>query len=480
MPWIRSTLAGAAALILSVAVVIAAETPQAGPQTTPQTPRVVPESRTQVQLSFAPVVKKVTPAVVNVYAQRRVQTQVSPLFDDPVFRKFFGGGNMEGIPRERVESSLGSGVIVDKSGLIVTNFHVIANATEIRIALSDKREFDVSVVLKDEKADLAVLKIRDKGDFPYLELGDSDTIEVGDIVLAIGNPFGVGQTVTQGIVSALARTQVGISDYRFFIQTDAAINPGNSGGALVDLDGKLVGIPSEIYSRSGGSIGIGFAIPVTMVKFILSQAKAGGVVHRPWLGASLQTVTAEVADGLGLKRPGGALVTEVTPGGPAAKAGLKVGDLVSAIDGVEVEDPDGFGYRFSTKPLGTVTKLTVKRDGRDVDLDVQLMTAPEVPPRDERLIATRSPFEGATVDNLSPAVAEELGIQLVATGVVVKSIADGTVADRVGFKKGDLILDVNGVKIVDTKTLARVAASGPDLWRFSVSRGGQVIRMALR
>ncbi|MDR3375601.1 MAG: DegQ family serine endoprotease [Ancalomicrobiaceae bacterium] len=455
---------------------MAAETPQ----TVPQTLREVPETRAQVQLSFAPVVKKVTPAVVNVYATRRVQTQISPMFDDPVFRKFFGGGALEGVPRERVESSLGSGVIVDKSGLIVTNFHVIANATDVRIALADKRELDVTVVLKDEKADLAVLKIRDKGEFPYLDLGDSDAIEVGDIVLAIGNPFGVGQTVTQGIVSALARTQVGTSDYRFFIQTDAAINPGNSGGALVSLDGRLVGIPSEIYSRSGGSIGIGFAIPVSMVKFILSQAKTGGVVHRPWLGASLQNVTAEVAESLGLTRPSGALVTEVVPGSPAAKAGLKVGDLVAAIDGVEVEDPDGFGYRFSTKPLGSTTKLTVKRDGRDAAVDVVLQAAPEIPPRDERVIAGRSPFTGATVVNLSPAVAEELGMSAVVEGVVVTSVADGTVADRVGFKKGDVILDINGTKIVDTKTLVRIAGSEPDLWRFSVSRGGQVIRMALR
>jgi Do/DeqQ family serine protease len=444
-----------------------------------QVEKAVPETRAQLQLSFAPVVKKVAPAVVNVYATRKVQQQ-SPMFDDPVFRRFFGDGSTGGMPRERVESSLGSGVIIERSGTVVTNFHVIANATDIRIALSDKREFDADIVLKDEKADLAILKIRDKGDFPVLPLGDSDAIEVGDIVLAVGNPFGVGQTVTQGIVSALARTQVGVSDYRFFIQTDAAINPGNSGGALVDLEGRLVGIPSEIYSRSGGSIGIGFAIPVSMVKFIAAAAKNGGVIHRPWLGATLQNVTSEVADSLGLKRPVGALVAAVVPGSPAAKAGLKAGDLVMSIDGIEVEDPDGFGYRFSTKPLGSTTKLAALRGSQQVTLDLGLQSAPETVPRDERTISGESPFSGATVLNMSPAVAEDLGLPITTEGVVVKAVADGSTAQRVGFQKGDLILEVNNTRIADTKVLDKVAQSDPSYWRLAVKRGNDVIRMALR
>ncbi len=443
--------------------------------------RVVPGAHDGALVSYAPVVKVVSPAVVNVYATRKVQQRVSPLFADPFFQRFFGENGMQGMPRERVESSLGSGVVIERSGVIVTNYHVIAEATDVRIALADKREFDTDIVLKDEKSDLAILRIREKGQsFPVAELGDSDSLEVGDVVLAIGNPFGVGQTVTHGIVSALARTQVGISDYRYFIQTDAPINPGNSGGALVDLNGKLVGIPSEIYSRSGGSIGIGFAIPVSMVRFIAAQAKAGGTVRRPWLGASLQPMTSELAESLGLQRPVGSLVAAVFPKGPASKAGLKVGDVVLGLDGVPTEDPDAFGYRFSTKPLGSTTSVMVQRGITKIALDLLLASAPEVPARDEKLIPGEGPFAGATVLNLSPAVSEELGVASGTEGVIVKSVQEGSPAERVGIKRGDLVLEVNGTKIADTRALARVAASDPPYWKLAIGRDGQVIRTVLR
>src|SRR6202167_5665730 len=254
--------------------------------------RQVPSSMGQLQLSFAPIVKRVAPAVVNVYASHVVENQ-NPFMADPFFRQFFGGG----MPREQVERSLGSGVIVDASGLVVTNYHVIANASEVKVALADKREFDADIVLKDQRSDLAVLRIKGaKERFPTLEFANSDDLQVGDVVLAIGDPFGVGQTVTHGLVSAVARTQVGISDYQFFIQTDAAINPGHSGGALVDMNGRLVGINTAIFSRSGGSQGIGFAIPANMVKVVVASAKGGGKsVKRPWLGARLQAVTPEIA-----------------------------------------------------------------------------------------------------------------------------------------------------------------------------------------
>lgn len=443
--------------------------------------RVSPGPHDGAQISYSPVVKSVAPAVVNVYATRKVRQQVSPFFNDPFFQRFFGGEGRQGLSRERVESSLGSGVIIDKSGLIVTNYHVIANATDVRVALSDKREFDADIVLKDEKTDLAMLRVRDKSaTFPVVELGDSDGLEVGDVVLAIGNPFGVGQTVTHGIVSALARTQIGASDYRYFIQTDAPINPGNSGGALVDLNGKLVGIPSQIYSSSGGSMGICFAIPVTMVKFIASQLEHGGVVRRPWLGASLQAVTPDLADSMGLKRPVGSLVSAVYPNSPAANAGLKVGDVIVAVDGRDTEDPDAFGYRFSTKILGTSAKLGVMRDGAAVTLDVRAEAAPERPARDERTISGDNPFSGAIVNNLSPAVAEELGIPAGAEGVVVRSVASGSAAEQVGLKKGDLVIEVNNAKITETRVLARAVANNPGFWKLTIGRDGQIIRTVLQ
>src|SRR5579883_2605938 len=344
--------------------------------------RQVPQEQTGVLLSFAPVVKKAQPAVVNVYASRTDRRPRNPLFDDPIFRHFFGdGGN--GRPGSPTARSLGSGVLVDPSGLVVTNYHVIEGMTDIRVALADKREYDADIVLRDQRTDLVVLRLKGGDNFPTMELGDSESLEVGDIVLAIGDPFGVGQTVTQGIVSALARTQVGISDYGFFIQTDAAINPGNSGGALVDMQGKLVGINSAIFSQTGSSIGIGFAIPVNMVKVVLSAAKGGGhAVRRPWLGASLQSVSREIADSLGLDRPSGALVADLSPVSPAAEAGVQRGDLITAVDGQSVDDPEGLGYRLATKPLGGAASLTVIRSGKELSLPIKLLPAPEVPPRD--------------------------------------------------------------------------------------------------
>ena len=299
-------------------------------------------TQSELRLSYAPVVHHATPAVVNVYAAKVVQNR-NPFLDDPIFRRFFGGPGGGG-GANQLQRSLGSGVIIDAAGLVVTNNHVIEGADEVKVSLADKREFEATLVLKDPRTDLAVLRIKDGHEqFPVLEFADSDALQVGDVVLAIGNPFGVGQTVTHGIVSALARTQVGISDYRFFIQTDAAINPGNSGGALVDLTGKLIGINTAIFSRSGGSQGVGFAIPANMVRVVVASAKTGGnAVVRPWLGAKLQAVTPEIADSMGLKRPAGALVSNVTADSPAASAGIKAGDLILSVDGQDVDDPNAF------------------------------------------------------------------------------------------------------------------------------------------
>ena len=432
--------------------------------------RVVPSSPGQLTMSYAPIVKRVAPAVVNVYAAKLVENR-NPLLDDPIFRRFFGN---PGGPREQIQRSLGSGVLIDPSGLVVTNNHVIEGADQVKVSLADKREFEAEIVLKDARSDLAVLRIGDKRErFAAIDLADSDALQVGDVVLALGNPFGVGQTVTHGIVSAVARTQVGITDYQFFIQTDAAINPGNSGGALVDLNGRLVGINTAIFSRSGGSQGIGFAIPVNMVRGVISSAQGGSsVVRRPWLGAKLQAVTPEIAEGLGLKRPAGALVASVAPKSPAARAGLKTGDLVVAVDGQPVDDPNAFDYRFATKLLGGQVQLGIVRSGRESRLAVALESAPENP-RNEVIIQARSPFLGAKVANLSPALAEELRLDSAAEGVAVLEVADGSVAQSIGFQKGDVVLTVNNEPIAKTADLQRVAAQPTRLWRVTILRGGQ-------
>jgi len=427
-------------------------------------------SGAEIKLSFAPIVQRVAPAVVNVYAAKVVENR-NPLFDDPLFRRFFGTPDM---PRDRVQRSLGSGVIVDPSGLVVTNNHVIEGASEVKVALADKREFEADMVLKDPRTDLAVLRIRDGRErFPALEFGDSDDLQVGDVVLAIGNPFAVGQTVTQGIVSALARTQVGITDYQFFIQTDAAINPGNSGGALVDVNGRLVGINTAIFSRSGGSIGIGFAIPSNMVQVVVASARGGGsAVKRPWLGAKLQAITPEIAENLGLSRPSGALVASISSGGPAARAGLKTGDVVVSVDGQAVDDPNAFEYRFMTRPLGRTAQVGVLRGGKDTRLAIGLETAPEAP-RDELVIRSRSPFTGAKVANLSPALAEELRLDTSASGVVVVDVTDGSLAQSFGFQRGDRILSVNDERIARTRDLDRASGRQNRLWRVTIERGGK-------
>jgi Do/DeqQ family serine protease len=436
-----------------------------------QIQRQVPASTAQVQLSFAPVVRRVAPAVVNVYAQHVVDNN-NPFLNDPFFRQFFGGG----MPRDQVERSLGSGVIVDPKGLVVTNYHVIEGADQVKVALADKREFDADIVLKDQRSDLAVLRVKGATErFPTLDFANSDDLQVGDLVLAVGDPFGVGQTVTHGIVSAVARTQVGVSDYQFFIQTDAAINPGNSGGPLVDLNGRMVGINSAIYTRSGGSQGIGFAIPANMVRVVVASAVGGsGAVQRPWLGAKLQIVTPDIADSIGLQRPSGALVASVVPDSPAAHAGIKTGDVIVSVDGTAVDDPNAFDYRFATKPLGGTAQVSLLRQGKQMAVPVALQSLPDTP-RQEVQIKARSPFLGATVANLSPALADQLQLDPQAQGVVITEVVDGSPAQSIGFQKGDIIVAVNDQTIGKPADLERVAGTGGRQWRVTIMRGGQQI-----
>ena len=436
----------------------------------------VPQSMPQVQLTFAPIVKRVAPAVVNVYARSIVQAQVNPLFNDPLFQRFFG---VSPELRQRVQQSLGSGVIVRADGLILTNNHVIEGGTDIVVALADKREFKAKILLADSRMDLAVLKIDTHGErLPIVEFGDSDKLNVGDLVLAIGNPFGVGQTVTMGIVSALARTEVSASDYQFFIQTDAAINPGNSGGALVTTDGKLAGINSAIVSRTGESVGIGFAIPANMARRVVDSAYSGGV-KLPWIGADGQPVKGDIAASLGLPRPGGVVLKSVYPGGPAANAGLHVGDVILSLDGFSVDDMPSVRYRAATHKPGDVVKLAVLSGGKNFDANLTLALPPETPPREATTITGGNPMGGARVENLSPAAADDLQLEATAKGVAVVSTTPGTPSASYGFQPGDVVQSLNGVEIHRVGELVRALTSANGHWDMVVIRGGRQMRLSV-
>jgi Do/DeqQ family serine protease len=457
--------------VLAPALFLAAAcSPQGGQaQTTlPQPTRSVPTSALGMKQSFAPVVKKAAPAVVNISSKRVIRQQVDP------FWQMFGLG----APRDRVVGSLGSGVIVRPDGVIVTNNHVVEGAQEITVALYDRREFSAKVLLADARTDLAVLKI-DVGHerLPTLAIDDTGEAQVGDLVLAIGDPFGVGQTVTNGIISALNRTADPTGDAASsYIQTDAAINPGNSGGALVDMDGDLIGLNSFILSRSGTSSGVGFAIPASVVKRVVETVAGGGhTLVRPWFGARLQSVTPDVARSLGLARPDGALVADIWPGGPAAKAGLRQGDVVTSIDGKPTVDAASVTFTVANHKPGDTVRIGFRRGDAERQATMRAEPAPANPPRDEQRIAGRNPLDGATVVNLSPAVAEELGMDVFAQhGVLVTKIGRGF-AMEAGIRPGDLIRAVNGRKTESVRDLMAAVNAGGRSWEITIERNGQTI-----
>lgn len=446
---------------------------------------VVPQSREQVKMSFAPVAKAAAPAVVNIYAQRIVNQRISPFMNDPFFSQFFGGGGGSGfsIPRRSVERSLGSGVIVREDGVIVTNTHVVEDAEEIRIILNDRREFPARILMQDKQADLAVIKIEsDKENrFPVLPLGNADSLEVGDLVLAIGNPFGVGQTVTSGIISATARTAGGISDYGYFIQTDAAINPGNSGGALVDMQGRLVGINTAIYSRSGGSIGIGFAIPADMVKTIVHAATSGKRIVRPWLGVGIQTVTADLAQSLGMERPEGVIIRDLRDGSPLMAAGLKVGDIILAMNGQPIDNPESMHFRIGMLSVGDDVTVAYQRKGKENLATVTMVAPPETPPRDQTTFQKNGPLNGLTLANLSPAVAEEIGYDGdEEQGVIVMDAGQSTAYGARIFRTGDLLLSINGETIKSVADVKALAEKSYRRWGIKIQRGKQILTLVVQ
>ena len=459
------------ALFSAVVLALAAGQALAQPAVTFAEPtRAPPASAAAMKSSFAPVVQRAAPAVVNISAKRVVRQQADP------FWQMFGLG----VPQERVAQSLGSGVIVRADGIIVTNNHVVEGGQEITVALNDRREFAARVLLADPRTDLAVLKIDLPADerLKVLAMDDSSDTQVGDLVLAIGDPFGVGQTVTNGIVSALNRitdpTGEGGSAY---IQTDAAINPGNSGGALVDMDGDLIGVNSFILSRSGTSSGVGFAIPAAVVRRVVETAVGGGhAVVRPWLGARTQSVTGEIARSLGLPLPQGAMVADLYPGGPAARAGLRTGDVVLQADGRPVADAADLSYLIRNHRPGESVRLSVRRtDGRDEVLTLRAEAAPATPPRDERTITGRNPFAGASVVNLSPAVADEMGLDAFTGAGVMISKVDAGPAQNVGLRRGDIVREVNGVRIGSVRDLTAAASAQVRTWRVTIERDGRQV-----
>ncbi|MEM7060618.1 MAG: Do family serine endopeptidase [Pseudomonadota bacterium] len=442
--------------------------------------RVIPQTQSEITLSFAPVVKQAAPAVVNIYTKKVVERRVSPFAGDPFFERFFQDMFPQGQRRQRkIENSLGSGVILDASGIVVSNHHVVAGADEITVVLQDRREYQGRVIFADKESDLAVVQLDGAADLPTLALRDSNTLEVGDLVLAIGNPFGVGQTVTSGIISALARGRESRRGTGFFIQTDAPINPGNSGGALVDMEGRLVGVNTAILSRSGGSNGIGFAVPANLVAKVVNSARAGNSeLVRPWLGVAGQAVTGEIASSLGLSTPIGLLVEDVHPAGAIAKAEIKRRDIITALDGEPVNTMQELEFRAATRTLGSKSTITLLRNGAESSRQITLSAAPETPARDQRDLARGDGLPGLKVVNVNPAVIDQYNLRLSTKGVLVLQTQGP--ARRVGLRRGDLIRSVDG------NTVGRVSALIEQLRKTSgdtvleVERKGRVGKVSYR
>ena len=439
--------------------------------------QTVPDSQMQMQLSFAPVVRQAAPAVVNIYAQRVVAERASPFADDPFFGDLFRDF---GQVTPRVQNSLGSGVILSPDGIVVSNFHVVGNATEIRVILSDRREYDADIILTDEESDLAILRLRGAADLPVLPLADSDRAEVGDLVLAIGNPFGVGQTVSSGIVSGLARSGIAVGSGRgYFIQTDAPINPGNSGGALVDMQGRLLGVNTAIITRSGASHGIGFAIPANLVAQVVAQAAEGRTrFQRPWAGVTAQAVDASLAGAFGQTRPEGVVLIDLHPDSPLARAGLQRGDIVVSVDGAPVNSGPEMMFRLSAKGLGGQAALDVRRGDDLSQVTIDLIAPPDSPPRDLRRVEGPSALRGLEIARINPAVIAEMDLPLDASGIVVTDLRD--FAARTGLRLGDVILGINGFRVETPEDVILAAAEPVRNWSLDVLRAGSRISLRFR
>ncbi len=435
-------------------------------------------AQTQVT-SLAPLVEKTSPAVVNIYAQKLVRSRsAARLLDGSSFWRLFRDSLLFGYGKDRIENSLGSGVIVATEGVIVTNNHVVEDADDIAVALIDGRVFQAEKLLTDKRTDIAVLRINGRGqNLPFIAFGDSDLLRVGDQVIAIGNPFGLGQTVTSGIVSGLARTSIGVSDFRFFIQTDAAINPGNSGGAQVDMDGRLVGINTTIYSTSGGSQGLGFAIPSNMVRTIVESVVQRKPLVRPWIGLSGRSVPRQYSSLLGLPPGKGVIITGIYKGGPAEAAGLGIGDVVVSLDGFPVNEFQALRYRIATRTAGGNVNLIVYQQGKFESVSVALVAPPDVPAANRTWAPSTSPFRGARIASLSPALAEDLGLDSGLSGVVVLEAGTGSGARRLGIDMGDVIRTINDRKVLTVDDVLAFQKTPFKPWSMTLTRAGQEITL---
>jgi Do/DeqQ family serine protease len=427
--------------------------------------------------SFAPLIERTAPSVVNIYAEKVIHSRSATRYlDGSAFWRLFRDTLLFGYGRDRIENSLGSGVIVAANGVIVTNHHVVESADGVLVALPSGQVYPATVLGSDQRTDLAVLRVDARGlALQTIEFGDSDRLRVGDQVIAIGNPFGLGQTVTSGIVSAVARTSFGVGDFRFFIQTDAAINPGNSGGALIATDGKLVGVNTAIYSSSGGSQGLGFAIPSNMVRAIVESVVNGEPLIRPWIGLTSRAIQPQLAALLGLSTSRGVLVTDVFKGGPADNAGLQNGDVILAVDEFPISDPQALRYRVATRMNGGTAQLTLERGGELRRVTVTLRPPPNEPARNESWMPNLSPLRGAKVASLSPAFAEEIGLDSGISGVVILTVGVGAAAYRLGFREGDIIraVDDRPVRTVDDLLAFRILPFKP--YRITLERADRTL-----
>ncbi|HTY61394.1 MAG TPA: DegQ family serine endoprotease [Acidobacteriota bacterium] len=432
---------------------------------------------------FSAVAAKDVPSVVNIASTKVVRSpeggQMSPFFADPFFRQFFGDQftPQQQMPREEREHSLGSGVIVSADGYILTNNHVVDGASDIKVTLGDKREFKGHVIGTDPKTDIAVLKIEAKG-LPALIFADSTKVRVGDFALAIGNPFGLSQTVTLGIISATGRGNLGIEDYEDFIQTDASINPGNSGGALVNVNGELIGINTAILSGDGGgNQGIGFAIPINMARQVMEQILKQGKVVRGYLGAMIQPVTPQIAKAFGLTKAQGALLGDVEPEGPAGKSGLQKGDIVLEVDGQPIIDTREFRLKVAMMKPGTTVKLKVFHNGIERTVDVALGAMPSKPSDKQGIEGSPSAaLQGLSVDDLTPQIARQLGLPAKTFGVVVSSVQPGSAAQEADLRRGDVIQEVNRQPVHNVKEFSSaIGQLGKQDVLLLINRGGNTL-----